>query len=29
MEYRLVIHPVAIGHGAGLFGALREPLGSA
>ena len=25
-EYRLVIHPVAIGHGAGLFGALREPL---
>jgi dihydrofolate reductase len=25
-EYRLVIHPVAIGHGTGLFGALREPL---
>jgi len=25
-EYRLVIHPVAIGHGAGLFSALREPL---
>jgi riboflavin biosynthesis pyrimidine reductase len=25
-EYRLVIHPVAIGHGAGLSGALREPL---
>ena len=24
-EYRLVIHPVAIGHGTGLFGALREP----
>jgi len=25
-QYRLVIHPVAIGHGTGLFGALREPL---
>ena len=25
-EYRLVIHPVAIGHGAGLFSALRKPL---
>ena len=25
-EYRLVIHPVAIGHGTGLFGALRRPL---
>jgi dihydrofolate reductase len=25
-EYRLVIHPVAIGHGTGLFGELREPL---
>jgi dihydrofolate reductase len=25
-EYRLVIHPVAIGHGAGLFSALRQPL---
>jgi dihydrofolate reductase len=25
-EYRLVIHPVAIGHGAGLFSALRGPL---
>jgi dihydrofolate reductase len=25
-EYRLVIHPVAIGHGTGLFDALREPL---
>jgi dihydrofolate reductase len=25
-EYRLVIHPVAIGHGTGLFEALREPL---
>jgi dihydrofolate reductase len=25
-EYRLVIHPVAIGHGRGLFSALREPL---
>ena len=25
-EYRLVIHPVAIGHGTGLFSALREPL---
>ncbi len=25
-EYRLVIHPVAIGHGTGLFGALREPI---
>ena len=25
-EYRLVIHPVAIGHGSGLFSALREPL---
>ena len=25
-EYRLVIHPVVIGHGTGLFGALREPL---
>ena len=25
-EYRLVIHPVAIGHGTGLFTALREPL---
>jgi dihydrofolate reductase len=25
-EYRLVVHPVAIGHGAGLFGALRQPL---
>jgi riboflavin biosynthesis pyrimidine reductase len=25
-EYRLVIHPVAIGHGAGLFNALSEPL---
>src|SRR5918993_2055344 len=24
-EYRLVIHPVAIGHGTGLFGALRQP----
>ena len=25
-EYRLVIHPVVIGHGTGLFTALREPL---
>src|SRR6059058_4711962 len=25
-EYRLVIHSVAIGHGIGLFGALRGPL---
>ena len=25
-EYRLVVHPVAIGHGRGLFSALREPL---
>jgi dihydrofolate reductase len=25
-EYRLVIHPVVIGSGTGLFGALREPL---
>lgn len=25
-EYRLVIHPVAIGHGTGLFGALTAPL---
>jgi len=25
-EYRLVIHPVVIGHGRGLFGALRAPL---
>jgi len=25
-EYRLVIHPVAIGRGTGLFSALREPL---
>ncbi len=25
-EYRLVIHPVVIGHGRGLFSALREPL---
>jgi dihydrofolate reductase len=25
-EYRLVVHPVAIGHGTGLFGALRRPL---
>ena len=25
-ESRLVIHPVVIGHGTGLFGALREPL---
>ena len=25
-EYRLVIHPVAIGHGTGLFSALRAPL---
>jgi dihydrofolate reductase len=25
-EYRLLIHPVAIGHGAGLFSALRGPL---
>lgn len=25
-EYRLVIHPVAIGHGTGPFSALREPL---
>jgi dihydrofolate reductase len=25
-EYRLVIHPVVIGHGTGLFGALGEPL---
>jgi dihydrofolate reductase len=25
-EYRLVIHPVAIGHGTGLFSALRQPL---
>jgi riboflavin biosynthesis pyrimidine reductase len=25
-EYRLVIQPVAIGHGTGLFSALREPL---
>jgi dihydrofolate reductase len=25
-EYRLVIHPVAIGHGTGLFKALRGPL---
>jgi dihydrofolate reductase len=24
-EYRLVIHPVVIGHGTGLFSALREP----
>jgi len=24
-EYRLVIHPVVIGHGRGLFSALREP----
>jgi riboflavin biosynthesis pyrimidine reductase len=24
-EYRLVIHPVAIGHGTGLVGALAEP----
>lgn len=25
-EYRLVIHPVAIGHGTGLFDSLSEPL---
>jgi dihydrofolate reductase len=25
-EYRLVIHPVVIGHGTSLFKALREPL---
>jgi dihydrofolate reductase len=25
-EYRFVIHPVVIGHGTGLFSALREPL---
>ncbi len=25
-EYRLVIHPVAIGHGTGLFSSLSEPL---
>ena len=25
-EYRLVIHPVVIGQGTGLFGALRAPL---
>ncbi len=25
-EYRLVVHPVAIGNGTGLFTALREPL---
>ncbi len=25
-EYRLVIHPVVIGNGTGLFGPLREPL---
>jgi dihydrofolate reductase len=25
-EYRLVIHPVVIGHGTSLFGALRRPL---
>ena len=25
-EFRLVVHPVAIGHGRGLFSALREPL---
>ena len=25
-EYRLVIHPVVIGHGTGLFSALRKPL---
>jgi len=25
-EYRLVLHPVVIGHGQGLFEALREPL---
>jgi dihydrofolate reductase len=25
-EYRLVIHPVVIGHGTGLFEALRKPL---
>lgn len=25
-EYRLVIHPVVIGYGTGLFSALREPL---
>ncbi len=25
-EYRLVIHPVVIGHGTGLFSARREPL---
>jgi dihydrofolate reductase len=25
-EYRLVIHPVAIGHGTSLFGALGQPL---
>ena len=25
-EYRLVIHPVVIGHGTGLFAALRKPL---
>jgi len=25
-EYRLVIHPVVIGHGTALFSALREPL---
>jgi dihydrofolate reductase len=25
-EYRLVIHPVVIGNGTSLFGALREPL---
>jgi len=27
-EYRLVIHPLAIGHGSGLFGAPREASGS-
>jgi len=25
-EYRLVIHPVVIGHGRALFSALHEPL---
>jgi dihydrofolate reductase len=25
-EYRLVLHPVVIGHGTGLFSSLREPL---
>jgi hypothetical protein len=25
-EYRLVVHPVAIGHGISLFAALRRPL---